>query len=65
MPAPTRSSATTSWRLTERAIALILVTGLVVVTAALAVVGLTAVRVTGERYHAPQRSSNVSTLQTP
>jgi hypothetical protein len=40
----------TSWRLTDRGIALVLVTGLLIVTAALAVVGLTAVRVTGERY---------------
>lgn len=38
------------WRLTERGIALVLVTGLLVVTAALTVVGLTALRVTGERY---------------
>lgn len=45
---PDRSSS--SWRLTDRGIALVLVTGLLIVTAALAVVGLTAVRVTGERY---------------
>lgn len=38
------------WRLTERGIALVLVTGLLIVVAALAVVGLTALRVTGERY---------------
>ena len=38
------------WRLTERGIALVLVAGLLVVTAALTVVGLTALRVTGERY---------------
>ncbi|WP_375431969.1 hypothetical protein [uncultured Friedmanniella sp.] len=44
------------WRLTERAIALVLVTGLVIVTAALAVVGLTAVRVTGDRYQGPSVS---------
>lgn len=39
-----------AWRLTERGIALVLVTGLLIVTAALTVVGLTALRVTGERY---------------
>ncbi len=48
---PAQLSATrTSWRLTERGIALVLVAGLLVVTAALTVVGLTAVRVTGERF---------------
>ncbi len=47
VPAP---AATTAWRLTERGIALVLVAGLLVVTAALTVVGLTAVRVTGERF---------------
>nr|WP_294695114.1 hypothetical protein [uncultured Friedmanniella sp.] len=36
--------------MTERGIALVLVTGLLIVTAALTVVGLTALRVTGERY---------------
>jgi len=38
------------WRLTDRGVALVLVTGLMILTAALAVVGLTALRVTGERY---------------
>ncbi len=41
---------TGAWRLTERGIALVLITGLLIVTAALTVVGLTALRVTGERY---------------
>jgi hypothetical protein len=45
-----------AWRLTDRGIALVLVTGLLIVTAALAVVGLTAVRVTGERYSDPGHS---------
>ena len=45
-----QAAGATSWRLTERGIALLLVTGLLVVTAALTVVGLTALRVTGERY---------------
>jgi len=48
---PSRAAAPSRWRLTERGIALVLVTGLLIVTAALAVVGLTAVRVTGEHYH--------------
>ena len=50
--APTQRAvaAGSSWRLTERGIAVVLVTGLLIVTAALTVVGLTALRVTGERY---------------
>ncbi len=64
-PAPSRVSAASSWRLTDRAIALVVVTGLVIVTAALAVVGLTAVRVTGERYHVPGSSPAVSAPYTP
>jgi Tfp pilus assembly protein PilX len=43
-------SRPSQWRLTDRGIALVLVTGLLIVTAALAVMGLTAARVTGERY---------------
>ena len=39
-----------SWRLTDRGIALVLVAGLVIVTAALAVISLTALRVTGDHY---------------
>ncbi|SDS33001.1 hypothetical protein SAMN04488543_1521 [Friedmanniella luteola] len=42
--------ASAGWRLTERGIALVLVTALLIVTAAVTVVGLTALRVTGERY---------------
>jgi hypothetical protein len=49
-PAPAPLGRPTRWRLTDRGIALVLVAGLLIVTAALAVVGLTAVRVTGERY---------------
>jgi hypothetical protein len=48
-PAPL-APAGSAWRLTERGIALVLVTGLLIVTAALTVIGLTALRVTGERY---------------
>ena len=52
---PPRVGAATgapSCRLTDRGIALVLVTGLLIVTAALAVVGLTALRVTGDGYRA-------------
>jgi hypothetical protein len=51
-PAPRIVTGDAGWRLTERGIALVLVTGLLIVTAALTVVGLTALRVTGERYAA-------------
>lgn len=64
-PEPVHVGAATSWRLTDRAIALVVVTGLVIVTAALAVVGLTAVRVTGERYHVQVGSTAVSAPYTP
>lgn len=47
-PQPVRTG---HWRLTERGIALVLVTGLLIVTASLAVVGLTALRVTSDVYH--------------
>lgn len=46
-----RRPGSAPWRLTERGVALVLVTGLLIAAAALAVVGLTAIRVTGERYH--------------
>lgn len=49
-PAPRLAAGSAGWRLTERGIALVLVTGLLIVTAALTVVGLTALRVTCERY---------------
>jgi hypothetical protein len=49
-PAPALLGRPAQWRLTDRGIALVLVTGLLIATAALAVVGLTAFRVTGERY---------------
>jgi hypothetical protein len=48
-PVPTAAAGAT-WRLTERGIALVLVTGLLIVTAALTVIGLTALQVTGEGY---------------
>ena len=46
-PAPTRSAG---WQLTDRGIAVILVVMLMIVVAALAVIGLTALRVTGDGY---------------
>jgi hypothetical protein len=48
-PAPAAAAGAT-WQLTERGIALVLVTGLLIVTAALTVIGLTALQVTGEGY---------------
>lgn len=47
------------WQLTDRGIALVLVTGLLIAAAALAVVGLTAIRVTSERYHQHGQSAVV------
>jgi len=44
--APT--GATPTWRLTDRGVAVVLVVGLMIMVAALTVVGLTAVKVTGE-----------------
>ena len=38
------------WRVTERGVAVVLVTGLMIMVAALTVVGLTALRVTGPDY---------------
>lgn len=39
-----------TWRLTERGVAVVLVTGLMIMAAALTVVGLTAAKVTGDGY---------------
>jgi hypothetical protein len=63
LPAPTLSRAqprrvaacleaapASPWRLTERGLALVLVTGLMIAAAALAVIGLTALQVTSEGY---------------
>jgi hypothetical protein len=46
------ASAATAWRLTDRGVALVLVIGLMIMVAALTVVGLTAVTVTDEGYRA-------------
>lgn len=48
---PVAARPATQWRLTDRGIALVLITGLLIAAAALSVVGLTALRVTGEHYH--------------
>jgi hypothetical protein len=45
-----RGSVPTSWQLTDRGIAVILVSVLMIVVAAVAVIGLTAFRVTGDSY---------------
>jgi hypothetical protein len=48
---PARSASNSGqWRLTERGIALVLAAGLAIATAALVVVGLTAMRVTADNY---------------
>ena len=46
------AGAQLGWRLTDRGIAVIMVVGMMIVTAALSVVGLTAVRVTSTDYPA-------------
>ena len=46
------TAARLGWRLTDRGIAVIMVVGMMIVTAALSVVGLTAVRVTSTDYPA-------------
>jgi hypothetical protein len=45
-----QSAADAGWRLTERGLALVLVTGMMIVAAALCVIGLTALRVTSDGY---------------
>ena len=51
-PAHVRIAAKTRWQLTERGIAVVLVTLAMIATAALAVVSLTALRVTSDGYQA-------------
>jgi hypothetical protein len=46
-----------AWQLTDRGVAVLLVAGLMIMVAALTVVGLTAVTVTGEGYRATVSSS--------
>ena len=55
MPMPTpvatvRRAAQAGWRLTDRGVAVVLVTGLMIMVAALTVIGLTALRVTSDGY---------------
>ena len=45
-----RLSVSRSWRLTDRGQALVVVVGLVIATAAVAVIGLTALQVTGDSF---------------
>ena len=45
-------SEQSSWRLTDRGVAVVIVTGLMIMVAALTVVGLTAMRVTSDGYQA-------------
>lgn len=55
MPAPVAtagSSRQASWHLTDRGVAVVIVTGLMLMVAALTVIGLTALRVTGDGYQA-------------
>jgi hypothetical protein len=49
---PVTASEATAWQLTDRGIAVVLVSALMIVIAALAVIGLTALRVTGDSYQA-------------
>ncbi|MDN5763075.1 MAG: hypothetical protein L0H41_12260 [Microlunatus sp.] len=51
-PEARAGTSTSGWRLTDRGLAVVLVTGLMIMMAALTVVGLTAVKVTGEGYRA-------------
>ena len=60
MPQPQVVAATVSeptWRLTDRGVAVLLVVGLMIMVAALTVVGLTAITVTGEGYRATVSAS--------
>jgi hypothetical protein len=49
-PTEAGARAVGRWRLTDRGVAVVLVTGLMIMIAALTVVGLTALRVTGSDY---------------
>lgn len=55
MPAPavpSPNASTAGWRLTDRGVAVVIVTGLMLMVAALTVIGLTALRVTSDGYQA-------------
>ncbi len=55
--APQPRSRRSTWHLTERGLAVVLVLAAALVAASVAVVALTAVRVTGESYHPAQTTS--------
>ena len=59
-----RPSGTRSWRLTERGLAVVLVVAAALVVASIAVVELTALRVTGESYQ-PSHVSSAPVLVQP
>jgi len=56
-PVPTPTVCAPTWRLTDRGVAVLLVAGLMIMVAALTVIGLTAITVTGEGYRATVSSS--------
>ena len=58
-PLVQETTAPSEWRLTDRGIAVVMVVAVMILTAALAVIGLTAVRVTSADYGADVHSSQV------
>ena len=58
-PLVQETTAPSEWRLTDRGIALVMVVAVMILTAALAVIGLTAVRVTSADYGADVHKSQV------
>ena len=64
-PAPAPRSSGQTWRLTERGLAVVLVLAAALVAASIAVVGLTAVRVTGESYQPSHTTAAAPVLVQP
>jgi hypothetical protein len=58
-PLVEETTAPSEWRLTDRGIALVMVVAVMILSAALAVIGLTAVRVTSADYGADVHKSQV------
>jgi hypothetical protein len=58
-PLVEETTAPSEWRLTDRGIAVVMVVAVMILTAALAVIGLTAVRVTSADYGANVQKSQV------
>ena len=58
-PLVQETPAPSEWRLTDRGIAVVMVVAVMILTAALAVIGLTAVRVTSADYSADVSKSQV------